>query len=170
MKSISKVYFIGILGLLSLLSSCNLYKFSGTSIPPEVKTFSVDFFDNRASIVSPLLSQIMTEKLKQKFISETNLSIEETNGDFSFSGAIVEYAVTPVSAQSTDNAQLNRLTIVVEVKLKSKISPSSSFEQRVPSFVDFDAGKDFSGEEDQLIDEISDMIVQQVFNKAAINW
>ncbi|MGK0369101.1 MAG: hypothetical protein ACJAYZ_000969, partial [Bacteroidia bacterium] len=90
--------------------------------------------------------------------------------DFSFSGAIVEYAVTPVSAQSTDNAQLNRLTIVVEVKLESKISPSSSFEQRVPSFVDFDASKDFSGEEDQLIDEISDMIVQQVFNKAAINW
>ena len=89
------------------LKSCGFYSFSGTSIPQEVKTFSVSYFDNNAPINSPLLSQTITEGLKQKFISETNLSIEERNGDFDFSGEITSFTVTPVSAQSTDNAQLN---------------------------------------------------------------
>ena len=69
-----------------VLQSCGFYSFSGTSIPQEVKTFSVSYFDNNAPINSPLLSQTITEGLKQKFISETNLSIEERNGDFDFSG------------------------------------------------------------------------------------
>lgn len=170
MKLINKCVFILTLGVSVLLSSCNLYKFSGTSIPPEVETFSVDFFENRASIVAPLLSQSMTEKLKQKFISETNLSIEERNGDYSFSGTIVDYAVTPVSAQSTEDAQLNRLNIVVEIKLVSEKAPNNSFEQTFTGFFDFDATKDFATEEDDLIDEITDIIIQQIFNKAAINW
>ncbi|MGB0850777.1 MAG: LptE family protein [Bacteroidia bacterium] len=171
MKLTSKFSFIlGLVLSMSLLQSCNFYKFSGTSISADVETFSVSFFENNAAIVSPLLSQAITEKLKQKFISETNLSIEESNGDFSFSGNIVGFNVSPVSAQSSDNAQLNRLTIAVEVKLVSEVDPKSSFEQTFTNFQDFDAGANFSDVEDNLVDEISDMIVQSIFNKAAINW
>jgi hypothetical protein len=102
--------FSGLLLAIVAFQSCGFYSFSGTSIPQEVKTFSVSYFENNAPINSPLLSQTITEGLKQKFISETNLSIEEQNGDFDFSGEITSFTVTPVSAQSTDNAQLNRLT------------------------------------------------------------
>lgn len=156
--------------MFSMLSSCNFYKFSGTSIPAEVETFSVGFFENKATLVSPLLSQTLTEKLKQKFVSETNLSIVETKGDFSFSGNIIGYTVTPVSAQNADNAQLNRLKIVVEVKLVSEVSPKNNFEQVFQNFQDFDASENFNDVEETLIDEITDMLVQSIFNKAAINW
>ena len=157
--------------ILSLgMSSCGFYKFSGTSIPAEVESFSVAFFENNASIVSPLLSQILSEKLKQKFISETNLSIEETNGDFAFSGEITGYTVAPVTAQSNDNADLNRLTISMTIKMESEVSPTNSFEHSFTNFQDFDASTDFSSVEDDLIDEISDMLIQSIFNKAAINW
>ena len=171
MRLINRIAFILTLAVLPIcISSCGFYKFSGTSIPAEVETFSVGFFENTAPIVSPLLSQTVTEKLKEKFISETNLSIVESKGDFSFEGEIVGYAVTPVAAQSTDNADLNRLTIIVEVKLTSEVSPSNSFEQTFTNFQDFDAASDFSTVEDRLIDEISDMLIQSIFNKAAINW
>lgn len=152
------------------LSSCGFYSFSGTSIPAEVKTFSVAFFDNNAAIVSPLLSQTFTEKLKQKFISETNLSIVEQNGDFAFSGNITGFVIAPASAQGNDNAQLNRLTITVRVKLESEVSPKNNFEQPFSNFQDFDATVNFANLEDALVDEITDMLIQQVFNKAAINW
>ena len=69
--------FSGLLLAIVALQSCGFYSFSGTSIPQEVKTFSVSYFENNAPINSPLLSQTITEGLKQKFISETNLSIEE---------------------------------------------------------------------------------------------
>lgn len=168
MKSISKYSLV--LLLLIMQQSCGTYSFSGTSIPPEVETFSVGFFENLASINSPLLSQTFTEKLKQKFVSETNLSIVETEGDFKFTGDITNYDIAPVSAQSTDNAQLNRLTITIRVKLESAKNPKSSFEQTFNNFQDFDAKENFNSVENDLIDEITDMLVQQVFNKAAINW
>jgi hypothetical protein len=153
-----------------VLQSCGFYSFSGTSIPQEVKTFSVSYFDNNAPINSPLLSQTITEGLKQKFISETNLSIEERNGDFEFSGEIISFTVTPVSAQSTDNAQLNRLTIQVAVKLVCASDDKISFEQTFSNFQDFDAKINFSDVENDLVEEISEMLIQSIFNKAAINW
>jgi outer membrane lipopolysaccharide assembly protein LptE/RlpB len=153
-----------------VLQSCGFYSFSGTSIPQEVKTFSVSYFDNNAPINSPLLSQTITEGLKQKFISETNLSIEERNGDFEFSGEITSFTVTPVSAQSTDNAQLNRLTIQVAVKLVCASDDKISFEQTFSNFQDFDATLNFSDVENDLVEEISEMLIQSIFNKAAINW
>ena len=171
MKSITKILvIIGLFGLSLTQQSCGFYKFSGTSIAPEVETFSVAFFENNASIVNPLLSQNITEQLKQKFISETNLSITEIKGDFEFSGAITNYTVAPISAQGGDNASMNRLTISVEVKLVSEKDKDSEFEQTFTNFQDFDASENFSDVEEELIEEISIMLVQSIFNKAAINW
>ena len=130
----------------------------------------VSFFENKASIVSPLLSQTFTEKLKSKFISETNLSIQEEEGDFEFSGYISEYVVEPVSARNSEDAQLNRLRISIQAVLHCEKSPELDFDQVFTNFQDFDAGTNFSNIESQLIDEITDMLVQQIFNKAAINW
>jgi hypothetical protein len=156
--------------LTSLLQSCKFYSFSGTSIHPEVETFSVGFFENNAPINSPMLSQTLTEELKQKFISETSLSITEEDGDYEFTGNITNFVIAPVSAQSTDNAQLNRLTITVNVKLKCEKDPKIAFEQQFSSFLDFDANENFSSVEDELVTELTDMLVQLIFNKAAINW
>lgn len=162
--------FVGIFLSVSLLSACGIYTFSGTSIPENVKTFSVDFFENKASIVAPNLSQTFTEKLKDKFTSETNLLIEEEAGDFDFSGYISNYTVTPVSARNNETAQLNRLKIKVHVILECVKDPKLSFETDFENFQDFDATTDLSTIEGQLIDEITDMLVQNIFNKAAINW
>lgn len=169
MKSIIKLSSFVIASMM-LLNSCGFYGFSGTSIDPKVKTFSVSFFENKAPIVSPLLSQTITEKLKQKFISETSLSITENEGDFKFTGYITSFTVAPISAQNTDNASLNRLTITVNVKLVSDKDPKSAFEQTFTNFQDFDAAKDFSQVETELVNEISEMLIQTIFNKAAINW
>ena len=146
--------FSGLLLAIVAFQSCGFYSFSGTSIPQEVKTFSVSYFENNAPINSPLLSQTITEGLKQKFISETNLSIEEQNGDFDFSGEITSFTVTPVSAQSTDNAQLNRLTIQVAVKLVCASADKISFEQTFSNFQDFEATVNFSDVENDLVPTI----------------
>ena len=47
-----------------LLQSCGIYSFSGASIPPEMKTVTVNFFENNAPLVVPYLSQQFTERLK----------------------------------------------------------------------------------------------------------
>lgn len=170
MASIRKGHISLSLLVMMFVTGCGFYSFSGTSIHPDVKTFSVGFFENQAPLNSPMLSQTLTEELKQKFVSETNLSIVEQEGDFSFTGAITGFTITPVSAQSTDNAQLNRLKITVQVKLVCPKDPDIEFDQAFTNFQDFDATENFSNVEEQLVNDITDMLVQQIFNKAAINW
>ena len=62
--------------LLSIsLTSCGIYSFTGASIPTEAKTISVDYFSNKAATVQPSLSQVFTERLKDMFLEQTNLSL-----------------------------------------------------------------------------------------------
>ena len=73
------------------LCSCGIYSFNGASISNQTKTISIDYFKNSASTVQPILSQVITEKLKDYFTQQTNLSINENNGDLKFKGEITKY-------------------------------------------------------------------------------
>mgnify|MGYP000929903901 CR=1 FL=1 len=78
-------------------NSCKLYKVTysttGASISPDVKTFSVDYFPNKAPLVVPYLSSLFTEKLTDYMRSKTGLSqLTDNNGDIRFEGQITETA------------------------------------------------------------------------------
>ena len=48
----------------ALFTGCGVaikYSLSGASIPPDAKTFSVAYFPNNATMVSPILSSTLTE-------------------------------------------------------------------------------------------------------------
>ena len=60
---------------LILCSSCGIYSFSGSSIPADAKSISVDYFKNNALTKQPILSQLLSEKLKDFFIQRTNLQL-----------------------------------------------------------------------------------------------
>jgi hypothetical protein len=55
------------------------YSFKDVSIPVEVKTFRVNFFENKARYINPNLSPQLTEKLKDKIRGNTRLT--QTNND-----------------------------------------------------------------------------------------
>lgn len=163
-----------ILGLflfcLMFLSSCGVYTHSGASVPPDAKTFSVSFIQNTASIVAPTLSQTLTEKLKQKFINETSLKLTQEDGDFAFGGKITDYKVAPAAVQGNQVNAVNRLTVVIEITFESKKDETKNFKEVFTRYVDFDASLSLASEEPRLITDVTAMLVQDVFNKAFINW
>ena len=63
----------------------------------------------------------MTESLKDQFISQTNLSLTDANGDLQFEGEIIEYKVKPISIQANETAAQNRLTISVKVTFTNNL-------------------------------------------------
>lgn len=151
-------------------AGCGVYSFSGASISPDVKTFSVQFFPNRAQLVQPLLSQAFTEKLKEKFISQTNLRQLDRDGDLQFEGYITDYKASPVAIQGTQTAALNRLTISVLVKFTNKLDSKQDFETNFSRYADYDSRKSLQEVEVGLIDEINRQLVDDVFNKSVSNW
>jgi outer membrane lipopolysaccharide assembly protein LptE/RlpB len=152
------------------LQGCGVYSFTGAAIAPEVKTVSVDFFPNRASTVQPALSQTFTEKLRDKFVSQTNLTMTTSRGDLAFEGQITDYVTQPIAIQGNEQAALNRLTITVKVKFENAVDPKQNFESSFARYSDYDSRQALSSVELDLMDEICNQLVDDIFNKAVINW
>ncbi len=172
-KTVSKYKYVAIalIVLLSfpLLQSCGIYTFSGAQVG-NAKTISIGFIQNKANLVSPTLSQVFTEKLKDKFIRETTLKLVDSDGDMHIEGTIVDYAIAPVALQGTTQSSQNRLTIKSNIKFVNKTAEKYDFDEVFQNFTDFDANINFSSEETTLNEVVIDRLVQDIFNKAVINW
>lgn len=146
------------------------YSFTGASIPENVKTISVQTFQNFAPLANVNLTQTISEDLKDKFISQTNLELVVDEGDLQFEGSITGYRVIPVAIQGDQTAALNRLTITVKVKFENTKDEKQNFETSFSRYADFDSSKNLSEVEDALISDINDQLTQDIFNKAVSNW
>lgn len=152
------------------MQGCGFYSFTGASIPAEAKTVSVQYFPNQAQIVQPLLSNELTTSLRDALMNQTSLAMVEANGDLEFEGEIVSYTTAPTAITSDQVAALNRLTIVVNVRFVNNIDESKNFEQRFTQYEDYDSSTDLSSIEETLISTIVGNLVDQIFNKALVNW
>lgn len=154
-----------------VLTSCSGgYSFTGKDISPEIKTVEIRYFPNQATMVQPNLSSVFTEALKDKFISQTNLELVSYDGHISFEGMITNYTVSALAFQGNETAALNRLTITVKVKYTNTIEPTKSFENSFSRYADFPSSQSLSSVEGDLIRQISDELVMDIFNKAVSNW
>jgi hypothetical protein len=146
------------------------YSFTGASISPDVKTFSVGYFQNLATQVNPSLSNTLTEELKNRFISQTQLIPVNESGDLAFTGEIRGYRIAPVAIQSTEMAAYNRLTISVRVKFVNAKDGTQSYDKTFSHFEDFPSNQNFYQVESELVRLIVDKLVEDIFNNAVANW
>ncbi|MCX6304828.1 MAG: LptE family protein [Bacteroidetes bacterium] len=157
--------------LLLITDSCRMsYSFTGASISPNVKTVSIVYFPNNSGLVVPTLSRTVTDALREYFTSQTSLNLVDRNGDLNLDGAITQYVVQPVAIQSNETAAMNRLTIAVNVKFTNKTDPKQNWETSFSRFRDYSSSFNLSSVQDGLIREITDDLVQDIFNKSVVNW
>ena len=146
------------------------YSFSGASISPDVKTISIQYFQNRASLVQPGLSQNLTDALIDKCKAQTNLGFVNGIGDVNFEGEITDYVTRPLTVSADAVAATNRFTITVRVKFTNAIDPELSYDQSFSRYEDYDSSLDLSQVEGELSKKIIDLLIEDIFNKAFVNW
>ncbi len=144
------------------------YDLSGVNISPETKTFSVQYFPNRAPLVEPSLSSLFTEKMKDKFIGETNLDMANGYGDLNFEGEITGYRIEPKAIGQGDVAALNTLTITIRVKYTNKQDSKQDFDKSFSQFVDFSSQNIKPSAEE--LEKVIDDIINNIFNESVVNW
>ncbi len=152
----------------SFFSACGIYSFTGVN--SGVKTASVQLINNQAAIVNPSLSGVLTEKLKNKIITNSPVTVVEQNGEIEFSGTITSYQTNPVAASANETAALNRLNIIISIQCINKEDEKQSWVQSFSRYTDFNSSQDLSSVESQLVEEITDQLVDDIFNKALVNW
>jgi hypothetical protein len=160
-----------VLLLIFFLTGCKItYSFSGASISPAVKTISIQYFDNRASLVQPGLSLYLTDALIDKCKAQTRLSFINGIGDVNFEGQITKYFTLPLTVSADARAAMNRFTIEVNVKFTNAVDPELSFEQKFSRYADYDSNLDLNSVEKDLTEKIIALIVEDIFNQAFVNW
>ncbi|MBA3647581.1 MAG: LptE family protein [Chitinophagales bacterium] len=151
-------------------TSCGVYSLTGASIDPDVKTFTVHYIANQAQIVIPTLSQSFTEALKNKLSTGTNLKMVESSGDLEFQGAITQYNISPAAAVANETAALNRITISVSIEFINHKNEKQSWTSTFSRYADYSSSQDLASVQVQLIDDINSQLVDDIFNKAVVNW
>ncbi|PKQ60661.1 LptE family protein [Labilibaculum manganireducens] len=155
-----------------VVTACKVsYSFTGGTLSTDVKTFSVQFFPNRAPLVNPNLSNQFTEALKEKFRGQTTLDeIVDGEGHLNFEGEITGYRTQALDVTADDISATNRLTVTVKVRFTNEIEPDNDFDKSFSAFRDFDSTKQLSDVEEGLVAEILEDIIDDIYNEAVVNW
>lgn len=148
------------------------FTFTGANLDPAIKNFNVETFYNEAMDGPANLNIQFTETLKTYYQRNTPLKIIESNGDLGFSGKITRYEVTPEASGGGElqNAQLQRLTIAVNVDFVNNYDDSKSFVKDFSFFEKFNAEENLSDVEDKLIKKIFEQIILDIFNATVADW
>jgi hypothetical protein len=151
------------------LQSCKI-SLSGISIPETARTVSVENIENQAALTNPAFPQQFTEDLRQRFLSQTRLQVINANGDLGFSGSITQYQTQSLALTGNETSALTRLSISIKVKFDNQLNPEKNFEKTFTRFADFEANQPLSAVESTLLQELSEQLVQDIFNEAFLDW
>ena len=150
-------------------SSCSVYKFRDIAIPDSIKTIKVNFIENRAPYVNPLLSPRLTDRLKQKIVTQTKLSqTNNDNADWDVKGYISNYT-SSTSGISQQQVATNRLTVTVHISVNDQ-KANKTQEYDVSRNFEYSASKSLSQAESELADDIIRGLTDDIFNRIFSNW
>ncbi len=167
-------FVLTVLALLAALAAggCSIvkYSFSGTSIQPDVKTVTIQYFEYKALKVNPTLSNDLTEALKDKFRKLTKLEQVEMDGDLELEGEVTGYEVRAAAVTANEVAAQNRLTVTVKLKFTNRKYPEDDFEKSFSAYSDYDSTNSLDAVESTLCEEIIEKLVEDIFNASVAQW
>lgn len=152
--------------------SCRIsYKFNGAALDYNVyKTIYVSEFPIRAALVYPPLQQTFENDLLNYITRNTRLQTVSTNSDLSLEGEITGYSLSPQAVTEDAYASRTRLTITVRVKYTDNRNEKNNIDQTFSAYRDFDASQMLTDVQDELCQQISEELVNLIFNATLGNW
>jgi len=173
-RKMKKIFLVFTLCFLGFSQSCGIYNFSGASTGT-AESVQVNFFQNYAdqspgSTIEPGLDRDFTNALQDLITNLTSLNLSGSNGDLLYEGEIVEYRVSPMSAQANQTAAQNRLTMTVQVRFYNKTKEDSDFDQRFSFFYDFPGTQLLENVKTEAHEVLFERITQDIFNASLADW
>ena len=154
-----------------LCTACVSYTFNGSAIDYTVyRTIQVGEFPIRAALVYPPLQQTFENELLNYISHNTKLQTTDSASDLILEGEITGYNLTPQAVTENAYASQTRLTIQVRVKYTDLKNEKNNVDQTFSAYRDFDATLMLTDVQDGLCSEISEELVQLIFNATLGNW
>jgi hypothetical protein len=173
----NSLFSLSALALLTALSGCGIYSFTGTSTA--ARTIQIAEVFNNTDLGPANLGPNFTNKLKDYYQRNSSLKVVAEGGELQVEGVITTYSIAPMAPVATvggatapiDAAALTRLTITVKLNYIDNLEPKNNFKDKTFSFfTDFDNNLDFTRIQEDLERKIFDQILIDIFNATVANW
>lgn len=161
-----------ILPLAVLMSGCSIsYKLNGASIDYNtIKTISIDAFSNRAAYQWAPMASMFNTSISDIYNRQTKLRQVKRDGDLMLSGEITSYDQTNKSVSADGYSSMVQLKMTVKVKFTNNKNHDDDFEKGFTSTREYDSSQQLSSVQEELVQQMIDDIVDQVFNATVANW
>lgn len=148
------------------------YKFNGSALNYDIyKTINISEFPIRAALVYPPLQQTFENELLDAVTRQTRLLLTDTPGaDIEMSGEISGYTLSPQAVGEDAYATQTRLTISVRVKYTDHKNEANNLDQTFSAYRDFSSSEMLTDVQDELCKQISEDLVDLIFNATLGNW
>ena len=174
LNKIKRLNIISVLAVsLCLLAACTVsYKFNGSSINyDKVKTISFENFPNRsAAFVWGPMESMFNTALQDKYMQQTRLKQVRQNGDLQLSGEITNYDAYNKGVGSDGYSTMAELKMTVNVRFVNNTNHAEDFEQQFSASREHNPTQQLSAVQEDLVNQMIDEIVEQIFNATVANW
>lgn len=155
-----------------LLTACSVtYKFNGSSINyDKVKSISIDKFPIRSAYVWSPMESMFYNAITDEYAQKTKLEVLKRNGDMQLSGEIVEYTQTNKAISADGFSAQTQLKISINVRFTNNSNHDEDFERRFSATAEYDSSQQLNAVQEELVQQMIDDIVDQIFNATVANW
>jgi hypothetical protein len=116
------------------------------------------------------MAGIFNGKLKDEFASHTKLQQVRRNGDLQIVGEITQYQQRNKAVSAEGSSSMVELTMTVNVRFTNNVKHEEDFERQFSSSKSYDSRLNLNSVQEDLVTEMTDDIVDQIFNATVANW
>lgn len=155
-----------------VLAACSIsYKFNGASIDyTKTKTIQISQFPIRSAYVWAPMQAIFNNQLTDIYARQTKLQQVNRNGDLQLSGEIVEYSQFNKAVSADGYSAQVQLKMTVNVRFVNNANHDEDFEQKFSATTQYDSSQQLTAVQEELVTQMVEDIVDQIFNATVANW
>lgn len=155
-----------------ILTACSVsYKFNGASIDyTKTKTIQIVDFPIRSNYVWGPMGPMFNNALKDEYANHTKLIQVKRNGDLKLEGEITQYSQRNKAVSSEGHSNMTELSITVNVRFTNNANHNEDFERQFTSSKSYETTLSLNSVQEQLVRQMVEDLVDQIFNATVANW
>ena len=96
--------------------------------------------------------------------------MNDGNSDLNLEGEITGYSLSPQAVTENAIASQTRLTITVRIRYTDSKNDKNNVDQSFSAYQDFDSNEMLTDVQEELCQQITDQLVDLIFNATLGNW
>lgn len=163
---------LAVLASVILMSGCIVsYKLNGASIDYNtIKTITIETISNRAAYQWSPMAPMFNTSLSDIYNRQTKLRQVKRDGDLVLSGEITSYDQTNKSVAADGYSSMVQLKMTVKIKFTNNKKHDDDFDRAFSASREYDSSQQLASVQEELVQQMIDDIVDQVFNATVADW